>query len=120
MFKRFTQVKNIKEKIIFLVSYIVTLGIFVLLNQSCVFVRLFGIVCPGCGMTRAYKALLSFDIIGAFEHHLMFWSVPIMLIYFWFDGHIFKRKNVDRIIFWIIVTGFAINWIINLLEYVNF
>ena len=119
MLKKITKVKNIKEKIAFIIFYLLFVGIMNFFNQPCIFTR-FGIICPGCGITRAIKAFLSFDIIGAFSYHPMFWSIPIMLLYFWFDGHIFKIKYVDKIIFWIIVIGFAINWIVKLFIHVNF
>lgn len=37
----------------------------------------FGIPCPGCGLTRAFIAILSFDIDAAVEYHIL--SVPLFL-----------------------------------------
>ena len=40
----------------------------------------FGIPCPGCGLTRAYKAALRFDFQTAFTHHPLFpLAVPTLL-----------------------------------------
>lgn len=49
------------------VTYLVITGKYV-----CIFYRLFGIPCAGCGMTRAYLALLRLDIHAAFEYHCLF------------------------------------------------
>ena len=120
MLKRITSVKDIKKKIVFIFFYFLFIGIMYIFKLPCFYISLLGIPCPGCGMTRAITAFLSFDIIGAFEYHFMFWSMPILYLYFWFDGHIFKKKNVDKFIISFILIGFAINWIINLSKTVIF
>ena len=41
----------------------------------------FGLSCPGCGMTRAWWALLAGDLQGAFHYHPLFWlPVPALLL----------------------------------------
>ena len=41
----------------------------------------FGLSCPGCGMTRAWCALLTGDLQGAFPYHPLFWlPVPALLL----------------------------------------
>jgi len=43
----------------------------------CPFYTLFHIPCAGCGMTRAIKAFLHFDLVAAFKHHCLF-PIPIL------------------------------------------
>lgn len=44
---------------------------------TCPFLFLSGISCPGCGMTRAWLALLRLDLSSAFAWHPLFWlAVP--------------------------------------------
>lgn len=38
---------------------------------------LFGIPCPMCGITRAYRAMLCGDFCGAFKYHPLFWLLPV-------------------------------------------
>jgi hypothetical protein len=114
MIKRIFKVNDIKLKISLVVSYFLIIGIMSYFKFTCIFIRFLNIPCPGCGMTRAWISMLSFNIADAFQYHLMFWSVPIMFLYFWFDGHIFKNKKIDKIVFWIIAIGFLINWLLNL------
>lgn len=42
-----------------------------------------GISCAGCGMTRAYLALLHLDLVAAFHYHPLFWMVPILIVVLW-------------------------------------
>lgn len=39
-----------------------------------------GVSCAGCGMSRAWIALLHFDIKTAFYYHPLFWTPPLFLL----------------------------------------
>ena len=86
-----------------------------ILDIHCWIKSLFGIPCPGCGMTRAYVRVLHFDFMGAFQYHAMFWAMPILLLYYLFDGKIIRNKWVNNGILILIGVGFLINWIIQLI-----
>ena len=43
----------------------------------CPIKAIFGITCPGCGMTRGFMAILNFDFKTAYEYNVL--SVPIFL-----------------------------------------
>ena len=55
----------------------------------CLFNKLFGIKCAGCGMTRAMFALFSLDIKGAHEYNLLI--LPMLAYIVWFVGRIIHR-----------------------------
>lgn len=41
-----------------------------------------GISCAGCGMTRAWLALLHLDVAAAWGYHPLFWlPVPVVLVF---------------------------------------
>ena len=44
---------------------------------DCIFKSLSNISCPGCGLTRSFRALLRFDIISAFKYNIF---GPILFI----------------------------------------
>ena len=44
---------------------------------DCIFKKLFGVCCPGCGLTRSLRALLRFDIISSFKYNIF---GPILFI----------------------------------------
>lgn len=74
---------------------------------QCIYLRFFHIKCPGCGMTRAMLSLLQGNFSEAFSHNPMFWSVPVLYLFFLMDGHIFKSRRMNHIVLGIILGGFA-------------
>lgn len=57
------------------------LGCFgLLLAVGCPFYRLTGIVCPGCGLTRAWYSFLTGDWKSAMEYHPLFLVAPVYLM----------------------------------------
>ena len=67
--KRF--IKNI------LVLFIL-IAIFYILDIGCIFKKLSGLSCPGCGMTRAWLSFLKGDIGKAFYYHPLFWMMIVI------------------------------------------
>ena len=78
---------------------------------TCVFLELFGIPCPGCGMTRAFRALARLEFGQACRHNVMIFFMPYVAAYVLFD---FKHRA--HIVVLSIIAGIAIiNWFIKLL-----
>lgn len=116
--KIFRSPVNVKIKLLMTIIYILILVMVALLDIKCIFISTIGLPCPGCGMTRAIKAALRFDFIKAFSYHLMFWAVPIMYIYFLWEGRLFENKKIDKVIWIVIIAGFILNWILRLSKFV--
>jgi len=38
---------------------------------GCIFLKLFSIPCPACGLTRAFKEILNFNFIGALKYNVI-------------------------------------------------
>lgn len=53
--------------------------IFFVFAIPCPLKIVFSIPCPTCGITTAYKALLNFDISGAFRANGIFYLAPLIL-----------------------------------------
>lgn len=104
-----------KTKLLVAAGYLCTVALFHVYKLPCVFQAAFGIPCPGCGMTRAVLAALRLDFAAAFGYHAMFWSMPVLFLYFLFDQGLFRNKCWDRLVLWGICIGFAANWLIKLL-----
>lgn len=83
-----------KAGIIGLFAIICVLGIY-----RCPFKLVFGINCPGCGMTRAFFAALQLDFKTAFQYHPLFWLFGIETAYVIFyeqlSKFIFRNKKVE-------------------------
>lgn len=76
-----------------ILMYIIATNLFI--HDSCIFKIVFGIPCPGCGMTRAFKFLLQGDINNAFLMHPLFALVIIFIpLFVWFR---YVKRN-DKII----------------------
>lgn len=110
------KISNLKNKLLFTAVFALFVCLMLFSGVHCIIKELTGITCPGCGMTRAYISLLRFDFAGAFRYHKMFWSVPVLYVYFLFDGRVTKSKTVDTAVLILIGLGFLANWIINLIK----
>ena len=108
------RVSQWKSKLCLTAEYLLVVAVFYILRIPCLFQSFWGIECPGCGMTRAMLAVLRLDLKAAFAYHPMFWSVPILYLYFLADNGIFKKKFWNRVILWGICAGFLINWLLKL------
>ncbi len=103
-----------KGKIIFTILYLGAVALLFSMGITCIFRQYLGFVCPGCGMTRAILSALRLDFAAAFRYHPMFWSMPILYLYFLLDEGVFRKKLWDRIVLWGIAAGFVINWLLKL------
>lgn len=67
-------------------------------NIPCVSRYLFGVSCPGCGMTRAFFSVLRLDFKQAFYYHPLFPAVPLVGLMVIF------RKKIPKWLFWTLVV----------------
>lgn len=45
---------------------------------NCLFKTLFGIRCPGCGLTRSFRAIFKLDFYSAFNYNIL--GIPLFII----------------------------------------
>ena len=81
------------------------------LGARCLFLTYLGVPCPGCGMTRALLAALRLDFAAAFAFHPMVFALPVMYLYFLFDGKLFAKKWADPAVWVCIGAGFLLHWL---------
>lgn len=62
-----------------------------LLDAGCIFKKITGLSCPGCGMTRAWLSVLKGDIEMAFYYHPLFWMVAVVPFLILFRNRIAER-----------------------------
>lgn len=109
--------QNLKWKIPLFSLYGLLLGVWLLLDLPCILRSLTGVICPGCGMSRAWLALLRLDLRAAFSYHPMFWSVPLLALFILYDGHLLSNKRANNIFLILLLVGFAFCYIIRLIVY---
>ena len=109
------RIQNWKDKLWTLgVATVVLLGYWIL-KFNCPMLWLLKIPCPCCGMTRAWRCVLELDFAGAFRMHGMFWSVPLLVLYYWFDGKLLGKRWADHTVLILLALGFGVNWIFHLI-----
>lgn len=108
------RIKALKNKLCLTILYAFILIVFWSLHIPCLFEYFLHISCPGCGMSKAFFCAMEFDFIGAFSSHPMFWSMPILYVYFLVDFNGLKNKFFHYIIQGGIAVGFTVNWLVKL------
>ena len=111
-------------KIVFIIGLIALplyyLGVFKALEpyNYCVFKRVTGIYCPGCGGTRALKALLSGDIAASIFYHPAVLYFTVFYIVFMLRMLLMLRFNIGRVSYkrvvlfiWLGIALILIQWI---------
>lgn len=50
---------------------------FDIISIPCLFKTISNLPCPGCGMTRAFKCILKFDLVESFSYNIL--GIPLFL-----------------------------------------
>lgn len=106
-------------KLIILGIFIGILLFWVTMDWPCLFRRITGIPCIGCGLSRAWLAALRLDFCDAFRHHPMFWSIPVLMLLALFDGKLFRKGIWNRILLILLPAGLIVCYIIRLVVYLR-
>jgi len=71
-------------------------------ESICVFLRLFGIPCPACGMARATVELFNLNFTAAFMYHPLVWMPAVICILALF-GKLTERMCIIFVVLLILV-----------------
>ena len=108
------QISDFKSKLLLLGIFAGAVFLMWVLKLPCFWQAVFHVPCPGCGLTRACLSLLQLDLAAAFHYHPMFWSIPLLVAYWFLDGKLVANKWGNRLPLALIGLGFAGNWIFKL------
>ena len=99
--------------LIFGAVFLIGCAFLVLSGIGCPITFMTGMSCPGCGMTRAYSALMTGDILMALAWHPLFWTVPIAayLGVFATETRSRRRRAACLVALSIIVAAFLALWV---------
>lgn len=112
-------IKEWKNKLAITLIYLAVVAVLLAIGGRCVFRTYLGFPCPGCGMSRAMLSALRLDFAAAFSYHPMFWAMPILYLYFLYDGALFRKKWLDRALLILFAAGFVIHWVFSLVSMSN-
>ena len=92
--------------------------VLIVLFYRCPANKIFGIDCPGCGLTRACLSALKLDFRSAFEYHPLFLIFGGGLLYFIFYEQIKKRfkisGKIELAVLLLIAALFVAVWLIRI------
>ncbi len=122
--------KKSNKKIInglFLTILIMGIILFIFdIKLGCLFKKYLHIPCPGCGLTRSFKAIFKLDFINAFKYNILgiplFISILLFLITY-IISFIFKKDYINKLFKFytkyslIIIIFILISWIYNIIKY---
>ena len=91
----------------------------VAMGWPCIPRRLTGIPCIGCGLSRAWLAALRLEFSAAFYFHPMFWSVPVLALFFLYDGELFRSRRFNRWCLGLMTAGWLVCYAIRLVAYLK-
>lgn len=114
--KRYERMLLLSNVTLAMTAVVTVIGICTLFfgGFKCVFRTLTGIPCPGCGMTRALLALLSWDLSGALYYHPLFFVPPLMAVCaaLALVSRNEKRKKLFLALLILLFAAFTICWIV--------
>lgn len=84
-----------KVLILFLILLVFGILVVFVFDAHCIIKHTIGIACPGCGLTRGFRALISLNIKDAIYYNILtipifIFLVSVVIIYF---IDIIKKKN---------------------------
>ena len=101
--------KRTKEALHSLIAgFLLFLGLFIITKffpfSLCPIQNIFGVSCPGCGLTRAFIAIMSLDFNSAIKLHIL--SIPIfvgILLYAFFCliDFFFEKNILEKLSFYL-------------------
>jgi len=67
----------------FLLVHVIAVVFLIVFSKlfGCILMRLTGISCPGCGLSRAYISFFKLDLRAAFAYHPLFFLLPPYVLY---------------------------------------
>lgn len=104
-------------KLAVMVLCAIVLAVWVLFRFPCPIRQFTGIPCPGCGMGRAWLAALRFDLPLAFQHHPLFWAVPVVSLFILFDFRLFSEKRRNGLVMCLLGAAAAVCYVLRLAAY---
>ena len=106
-------------KLLILAGCAVIIAIALYMQLPCLFRHITGVICPSCGMTRAWLCVLRLDLGSAFGYHPMFWTIPVFLLYIVYDGRLFRNLRLNNWILFGLLGAFMLCYCIRLIVFLG-
>lgn len=89
-----------------------------LVGWGCPVQHFTGVPCPGCGLSRAFAALLRLDFAAALRFHPMVFVLPPVVLYVIFGKKpLLGTKTRERVLLWSVLALWAAVWLARLVAH---
>lgn len=95
-------IKSVKWAIVIIIAYFAFGRL--ILHSMCAMVVITGFPCPGCGLTRAGRAVLRFDFTEAWKIHPFIYPIMLLVIAYVFGRYILRKKEMPAVSWCLIVV----------------
>ena len=113
------RVKPFLFRLAVLLALALGLGLLVWFGTPCLIREHLGVICPTCGMSRAWLAAFRLDFLSAFRYHPMFWSIPVLALVYLFGGKPFGSEKLGKWLYVTVLAGLLICYIVRLSMYLS-
>lgn len=113
------RMSDLRWKLLFLLGSGLLIWVWWRFSLPCVPRLLTGVICPGCGMTRAWEAALRLELSRALEYHPMFWSVPVFILFILFDGRLFRNARLNHWLLGGLAAAFFLCYVFRLIAFLG-
>lgn len=106
-----------KKEIKVLLPMVFILGVFTYFSDPtygpiipCIFNKITGLYCPGCGMTRAVHSILRFNFYQALRFNALIFIMPLFFMFYYYlnSNRYIKLAKAILILMIIIAMGYGI------------
>ncbi len=80
----------------------------------CIFNKITGLYCPGCGMTRAVNSCFKFNFYQALRFNALLFIMPFMLAFYYLASYLKKAKIAKAILIAMLVIAIGYGVLRNL------
>ena len=85
-----------------------------ILTFGCPFRFVFGLSCPGCGMSRSFFALLRGDVAAAVSYHPLIIAVPALFYAIYRCES--KNDRIGKVLLTVLIFLFFFVWILRIFQ----
>lgn len=106
-------------KLALFLLFAVLAGLAVLFPYQCPIRSFTGVICPGCGMGRAWLAAFRLDVMQALYYHPMFWVIPVVMLFILYDCNLFGKRLFNIVVLSLLGIAVAVTYILRLTAFVQ-
>lgn len=110
---------NLPLKLLLIALSLGILALWVAFSLPCPIRHITGIICPGCGMGRAWLAAMRLDLAQAFRYHPLFWSVPALPLLVLYDCRPFRKQWLNVLTPVLLLGGVLVCYLVRLTAFLH-